>query len=136
MICLVIDFEIEESEQQPFEDMYRDVYVRAVQGQSGFVRSALMRLYPRDVLTTIEAAMPVYNYRMTLEFESEQKRLDWVASPEHDPTWERATGLARAYEHVGYDVIDQAGPGDGGHFEPCQPVEPAPVQDPRARERL
>jgi heme-degrading monooxygenase HmoA len=108
VIRLAIDFAVESDQQARFEDMYRDVYLVALGKQAGFEGSSLLRLYSADVLTEIGAEIPIYNYRMTLDFESEAARRAWVGSREHDPAWKSATALATKYTYTGYDVVAQS----------------------------
>lgn len=105
MIQLAIDFAVENSRQVSFERMYHDIYLVALAKQVGFHGSTLLRLYPSVVLVEIGAETPSYNYRMTLDFESESARRAWVNSPEHDPAWRSATALATKHTFVGYDVL-------------------------------
>lgn len=108
MIRLVIDFAVEGIHESVFEQMYRDVYAVALKKQAGFAGSSLCKSYHADVLAEIGAERPVYNYRMTLDFDSEAARRAWVASDEHDPAWNQATALAAKYTYTGYDVVAQA----------------------------
>lgn len=108
MIRLVIDFSVERPHEREFEAMYRDVYVVALKKQQGFLGSSLCKSYPDDVLAEFGAEKPAFNYRMTLDFDSEAARRTWVASEDHDPAWTQATALATKYAYVGYDVVAQA----------------------------
>lgn len=108
MIRLVIDFAVEASREAEFEAMYRDVYVVALKKQQGFEGSSLCKSYSDDVLAEFGADKPAYNYRMTLDFESEPARRAWVASDEHDPAWNHAAGLATKYSYTGYDIVARA----------------------------
>lgn len=105
MIRLVIDFAVDDAQESSFEKMYREVYVPALRKQSGFTGSSLLRLYSADVLTELGADIPPYNFRMTLDFESEPARRAWVASPDHDPAWNQATALATKFAYTGYDIV-------------------------------
>lgn len=108
MIQFTIDFAVESSEEALFEAMYREIYLVALGKQAGFKGSSLLRLYSPEVLAEIGAATSLYNYRMTLAFESEAARLRWVSSREHDEAWRSATALATMYTYTGYDVVAQS----------------------------
>lgn len=105
MIQLSIDFAVESRQREGFERMYQEIYLVALAKQIGFNGSTLLRIYPDDILFEIGSEVPSYNYRMTLDFESESARRAWVSSPEHDPAWKSATSLATKFTFLGYDVV-------------------------------
>ncbi len=107
MMLLQIYFEVDPSRAGDFEAMYAEVYIPALRKQAGYVRSALLRVFPEDLAQDIEAAPTTYNYQMELVFDTEANRRRWVASPEHQAAWPKAAALARAVSHRGYDIAGE-----------------------------
>ncbi|MEZ4619187.1 MAG: DUF4286 family protein [Caldilineaceae bacterium] len=104
MILLQIYFDVAPEQANTFETMYVTQYAPALRKQPGYQRSRLLRLFPEKVAAEIEAAPTEFTYQMELEFDSEENRRRWVASPEHSLLWPLASGMARAVAWRGYDV--------------------------------
>lgn len=107
MMLLQIYFQVSLEKAKDFEAMYRDVYVPALNKQHGYVRSNLLRLFPKETLDEIEAEITEFNYQMELVFDSEENRRKWVDCPEHQQAWPAAEALVRKAAWRGYDVVDQ-----------------------------
>ena len=73
--------------------------------QQGYIRSALLRLFPQRVAWEIEAAETEFNYQMELVFDTENNRRKWVDSKEHAKAWPLASGMAEQFAWRGYDVV-------------------------------
>jgi len=109
MMLLQIFFDVTPERADEFEQMYREVYVPALQVQQGYVRSDLIRVFPPPVAREIEAAPTEYNYTIELVFDTEVNRRRWAASPEHQVAWPVASGMARSVAWRGYDVVGYDG---------------------------
>ena len=107
MMLLQIYFEVDPSNLSEFESMYNDVYVPALNNQTGYIRSTLLRVFPADLAYEIDAAPTIYNYQMELVFDTEDNRRRWVDSPEHKEAWPKAAALARSVAHRGYDMAGE-----------------------------
>ena len=107
MILLQIHFQVSQEKTKNFEAMYRDVYVPALNKQRGYIRSNLLCLFDKAAADEIEAAPTEFNYQMELVFDTEENRLKWVDSPEHQKAWPAAEALIRKAAWRGYDVVDQ-----------------------------
>ena len=94
-----------EENGQAFEDMFRDVYVPAMQVQEGYLGSRLLRLFPKEVHEEINARPTEFNYQMELVFDTEENRQKWVASEEHATAWPHASGMAQKFAWRGFDVV-------------------------------
>lgn len=105
MMLLQIYFEIAPEGAAAFQAMYENQYAPALQKQAGYQRSRLLRLFPPQVATEIEAAPTEFTFQMELEFDSEENRRRWVASPEHSVLWPLAAGMARSVAWRGYDRV-------------------------------
>ena len=104
-ILLQIYFKVAEDRAAEFEKMYAETYAPALQVQKGYIRSTLLRVYPEEVLTALQASLTEYNYQMELVFDTEENRVKWVASDEHQDAWPIAQGMAEKVAYRGYDLL-------------------------------
>lgn len=102
---LQIYFKVAEERAADFEKMYQETYAPALQVQQGYIRSGLLRVYPEEVLTALQASLTEFNYQMELVFDTEENRQKWVASDEHQVAWPIAQGMAEKVAYRGYDLI-------------------------------
>jgi antibiotic biosynthesis monooxygenase (ABM) superfamily enzyme len=109
MMLLQIYFDVAPERCDDFEEMYREVYVPALQVQRGYLRSNLLRVFPPAIAGEIDASPTEYNYTMELVFDTEANRRRWVASPEHQAAFPVASSLARAVAWRGYDIVGYDG---------------------------
>lgn len=108
-MLLQIYFDVALERCEDFEEMYREVYVPALQVQQGYMRSNLLRVFPPAIADEIGAASTEYNYTMELVFDTEENRRRWAASPEHQSAFPIASGMARAVAWCGYDIVGYDG---------------------------
>lgn len=110
MVRLLVNFSVRKADEAAFESFCKKTYLPLLARQKGFVRTSLGRLYGREVLQEIGAEVPAHNYHMTIEFDGEAARREWVASPEHDPAWAHVVSLTDECSYTGYDIVAEAGP--------------------------
>ena len=108
-MLLQIYFKVAEDKGADFEAMYRDAYVPAMQKQVGYQGSRLLRLFPLEICEEIEAAPTDYNYQMNLVFDTEENRIKWAASDEHQEVWPLARSMVEQVAWRGYDVAGEDG---------------------------
>lgn len=104
MIQLQIYFKVAESRTSELENVYTGVYIPALRKQQGYLGSRLLRLFPPAAAAAIGASPTEFNYQMELEFDTEENRMKWVASPEHVEAWPMAEAVCEAAAWRGYDV--------------------------------
>ena len=104
-ILLQIYFKVAKERASDFEKMFAESYVPALRKQHGYIRSALLRLFPENLSKEIEATETEFNYQMELVFDTEENRRKWVASREHATAWPLASGMAKRVAWRGYDVV-------------------------------
>ena len=104
-MVLQMDFIVAKENAVAFEKMYNSIYVPAMTVQKGYISSKLLRLYPENVATEIEAEPTSFNYQIQISFDTEENRRKWVASDQHQIAWPAATSLAKKYKWRGYDVM-------------------------------
>lgn len=103
-MLLQIYFKVSEENGQAFEDMFRDVYVPAMQVQKGYIGSRLLRLFPPEVHKEINARETEFTYQMNLVFDTEENRRKWAASDEHQVAFPKAKELAGDVQWRGFDI--------------------------------
>ncbi len=96
MIELKIYVEPFAGKEKELETTFQEVFVPAISVQEGFVRVALLKA--RDAFR---------EYQISLVFESEELRLKWVASKEHQDAFPKIAVLCGRMSWSGFDVIDQ-----------------------------
>ena len=104
MMLLQIYFKVSDGKGEAFEAMYEEVYVPAMRKQKGYLGSNLLRLFPSEVHSEIEAEDTEFNYQMELTFDTEENRRAWVASDEHQVAWPAAQELTESVAWRGYDI--------------------------------
>lgn len=100
-MLLQIYFEVNDENAEAFEDMYEKVYIPAMQVQEGYLGSRLLRVFSPD---PGESSIQ-YNYQMNLVFDTEENRLKWVASDEHQDAFPKAQALAEGFAAEKYNVV-------------------------------
>lgn len=108
-MLLQIYFKVSEENGQAFEDMFKDVYVPAMQVQDGYLGSRLLRLFPDEIHKEINARETEFNYQMNLVFDTEENRRKWAASDEHQVAFPKAKELVEDVQWRGYDVAVEDG---------------------------
>jgi antibiotic biosynthesis monooxygenase (ABM) superfamily enzyme len=100
-----MDFVVTKENAEAFEKMYYSMYVPAMTVQQGYISSQLLRLYPEDVEKKIQGEATTFNYQLQISFDTEENRMKWVGSKQHQIAWPAATSLAKEYKWRGYDVM-------------------------------
>jgi heme-degrading monooxygenase HmoA len=94
MIELHISLEPLPGREVDLENLYREAYLPGISIQQGFVRSTLLK--KRDALR---------EYQIHITFESEDLRLKWAASREHQAAWPRVVALCSRVSWSGFNTI-------------------------------
>jgi mannose-6-phosphate isomerase-like protein (cupin superfamily) len=106
-MSLQMDFIVNADKAAEFEKMYTTIYVPALKVQKGYLSSKLLRIYNETASKRIQAEQTTYNYQIQLFFDSEENRMLWVRSSQHNIAWPAATKLANErFKWRGYDVVD------------------------------
>lgn len=97
MIVLQVRLFVQSGKGPEVEELFRGEYVDAIHAQPGFRRAQLLQPYDsRD------------DYLIVIEFDTEQQRLDWVATAEHASTWPKFEELCSKITDEGFDVVAEA----------------------------
>ena len=92
-IELHIYLTVKAGQEAELERVYREVFYPAVSRQKGFRSSQLMRK-PKTS-----------EYTVRLSFDTEELRMQWVASADHQKAWPALSGTAAKANYAGFGVI-------------------------------
>lgn len=76
MVALHVDLQLKPGAGPALEKTFRDVFRPAISAQPGFARVALLK-----------SVSEADSYRLDIEFQSEELRLNWVATGLHQQVW-------------------------------------------------
>ena len=85
-------------------DLFHNQFVPEAVKHEGYIRVKMLKRR-----TVVQGSVPpAHNYRFELEFESEELRQKWIASPEHARVWppvEKTMTTTKNYPVVLYDEV-------------------------------
>jgi heme-degrading monooxygenase HmoA len=96
MIELHIYLEPFEGKEKALESLYLREYVPGIRIQKGFRRTTLLK--KRDALR---------EYQIDIAFDTEELRLRWVESKEHQAIWPKMTTLCQRASWAGLDTVSE-----------------------------
>jgi heme-degrading monooxygenase HmoA len=106
MITLQMKFVVASENRPAFEEMIAGIYGPALERQDGFVNHRLLRQWTEAERDAIAAtAGDRYDYQFEFTFATEEQRIRWAASADHDVAFAAANALADAIVHNGYDLV-------------------------------
>jgi hypothetical protein len=82
-IRLYVEMDVDPAQERAMHDLFHGQFVPEAVKHEGFIRVKLLKR--RSVLQGTAPAS--HNYRFELEFESEELRQRWIASPAHQRVW-------------------------------------------------
>jgi hypothetical protein len=101
-IRLYVEMDVDPAQEREMLDLFHNQFVPEAVKHEGFMRVKLLKR--RTILQGTAPAQ--HNYRFELEFESEELRQRWIASPAHQRVWppiERFIKSTKDYPVVLYD---------------------------------
>ena len=96
MIELHIYLEPFQGKEEELESIYWNEYVPGIEIQEGFQRTTLLK--KRDALR---------EYQIDITFDSEELRIKWVNSKEHQEIWPKVAGLCARVSWCGFDTVEK-----------------------------
>ena len=103
-IRLYVEMDIDPAQEREMLDLFHNQFVPEAVKHQGYMRVKLLKRR-----TILQGAAPAgHNYRFELEFESEELRQRWIASPGHQRVWppiERFIKTKGSYPVVLYDEM-------------------------------
>jgi len=103
-IRLYVDMDVAPAREREMLDLFHNQFVPEAVKHEGYIRVKMLKR--RAVIQG--SVPPAHNYRFELEFESEELRQQWIASPEHKRVWppvERMMTTTKDYQVVLYDEV-------------------------------
>jgi hypothetical protein len=103
-IRLYVEMDIDPAQEREMLDLFHSQFVPEAVRHDGYMRVKLLKRR-----TVLQGTVPAnHNYRFELEFESEELRQRWIASPGHQRVWppiERFIKTKGTYPVVLYDEM-------------------------------
>ena len=103
-IRLYVEMEVPAAREREMLEAFHNTFVPEAVKHEGYIRVKMLKR--RSIL---QGVAPVeHNYRFELEFESEELRQKWIASPEHQRVWplvEKTMTTQKDYPVVLYDEV-------------------------------
>jgi heme-degrading monooxygenase HmoA len=78
----------------------RDSWISTMSEQPGFLHAALLMPFAGEALDAIGGFKPTHTFEIVSFWESEQKRLEWVARPIHNQVFEPLLELTVDVRHT------------------------------------
>ena len=103
-IRLYVEMDIALAREREMLNLLHNQFVPEAVKHEGYIRVKMLKR--RTILQG--SAPPAHNYRFELEFESEELRQKWIASPEHARVWpplEKMMTTTKNYPVVLYDEV-------------------------------
>ena len=94
MVALHVDLQLKPGMGPELEKTFRDDFRPAISSQPGFFGVALLQ-------STSEADC----YRLVIEFQSEELRLNWVATDLHQDVWSRMEAHCASYGVKNFTIV-------------------------------
>lgn len=103
VIQLHVDLFVDPAKEKELKKNFKEVFKPAMSKQPGFLHVYMLKLREAKAGKAPENA----NYRLVINFQSEQDRLNWVKTPEHQKTWPTIEGTLKVknYSAVLYDQL-------------------------------
>ena len=103
-IRLYVEMDIAPARERELLDLFHNQFVSEAVKHAGYIRVKMLKR--RSILQGTAPA--THNYRFELEFESEELRQKWIASPGHARVWppvEATMTTTKNYPVVLYDEV-------------------------------
>lgn len=103
-IRLYVEMDVPPEREREMLDAFHNTFVPEAVKHPGYIRVKMLKR--RSILQGTAPA--AHTYRFELEFESEELRQKWIASPEHKRVWplvERTMKTQKDYPVVLYDEV-------------------------------
>ena len=96
MVILEINLVVKEGQNSELKRKFNESFGTAIIHQSGFYNAYLLEHFEDKKDCTI-----------ILFFDTEEKRIEWVNSDDHDPAWESIVALLDSFSVKSYKIVDK-----------------------------
>lgn len=102
-IQLHVDMMVDPAKEKDLKKNFKEVFKPAMSKQPGFLHVYLLKLREAKASKAPEGA----NYRLVINFKSEEDRLNWVKSNDHQSAWPTIEGTfkVKSYTAILYDQL-------------------------------
>jgi len=102
-IQLHVDLEVAPGKEATLETNFRKIFEPTISRQPGFVEVKLMKF--RKAM--VGKGMPRFSYRLLISFKTEEQRMTWVASADHQRAWPALEAQLKGAKLVAllYDLV-------------------------------
>jgi heme-degrading monooxygenase HmoA len=102
-IQLHVDMMVDPAKEKELKKNFKDIFKPAMAKQPGYIHVYLLKLREAKAGKAPEGS----NYRLVINFRSEQDRLNWVKSDDHQRAWPTIEGTfkVKGFTAVLYDQI-------------------------------
>ena len=103
-IRLYVEMDVAPGREREMLQAFHETFVPEAVKHEGYIRVKMLKR--RSIV--MGTVPPAHNYRFELEFESEELRQKWIASPGHQRVWplvERTMTTQKDYPVVLYDEV-------------------------------
>jgi hypothetical protein len=102
-IRLYVEMDIDPAQEREMLDLFHNQFVPEAVKHQGYMRVKLLKRR-----TILQGTAPAdHNYRFELEFESEELRQRWIASPGHQRVWPPIEGFIKTKERYPVVLYDE-----------------------------
>ena len=102
-IQLHVDMNVDPAKEKDLKKNFKEIFKPAMSKQPGFLHVYLLKLRETKAGRAPEGA----NYRLVINFKSEEDRLTWVKSNDHQSAWPTIEGTlkVKTYGAILYDQL-------------------------------
>lgn len=102
-IQLHVDMNVDPAKEKELKKNFKEIFKPAMSKQPGFLHVYMLKLRETKAGKAPEGA----NYRLVINFKSEEDRLSWVKSNDHQSAWPTIEGTlkVKTYGAILYDQL-------------------------------
>ena len=104
MISLSVYLTPKAGKANELEHAVRNVWMKAMAEQPGFIRAALITPFSDEELEKLEASKPANLYEAISYWNSEDERVAWVSRDIHQQVWPQVTEKAEKVSYTLFNV--------------------------------
>lgn len=98
-IQLYVDMEVDPAREAEMLKNFQQTFKPTISKQPGFVDVKLLKLR-----SALAGDKPKANWRLLISFKTEEQRLTWVATDDHQRVWPTIEKTLKKYSVVLYDI--------------------------------
>ena len=102
-IQLHVDMSVDPAKEKDLKKNFKEIFKPAMSKQPGFLHVYMLKLREAKAGKAPDGA----NYRLVINFKSEEDRLNWVKSNDHQSAWPTIEGTfkVKSYTAILYDQL-------------------------------